>query len=124
MNREILFRGKRLDNGEWIEVDAITQSDGRAFAIVGWDYAANKTPCNFYTIEVDPATIGQFTGMTDKNSKKIYEHDIIEDELDGLNDVVVYRENKFWLEPLNDDAIYWEKSNVIGNIHDNPELIK
>ena len=146
MNREILFRGKRLDNGEWIEVDAITQSDGRVFAIVGWDYAANKTPCNFYALEVDPATIRQFTGMTDKNGKKIFEGDVVRFEdyccVEKITAIamgfVVFYDAEFCIEQISGidrgwmNSFYgpdgkeflWNELEIIGNIHDNPELTK
>ena len=139
MSREILFRGKRLDNGEWLEVDAITQSDGRAFAVVGWDYDANKTPCNFYTIEVDTTTIGQFTGLTDKNGREIFEGDILADGavVEWFNDLSWEGGGsdhsgfycKKWFEygqigELSYHNVFNDKTEIIGNIHDNPELVK
>ena len=66
--------------------------------------------------------IMQFTGLSDKNGKEIYEGDILYGNVDE-NDTVVYEENKFILQPLGDDSIFWEKSEVIGNIYENKELL-
>lgn len=81
---------------------------------------------NQYSIEdYNNLIIEQFTGLQDKNGKDIFEGDLIRvcSDYDYECEVVVYKENKFILEPLGDDWIYWEKSEIIGNIHENPELM-
>jgi len=65
--REILFKAKRLDNGAWVEGSLITYKDGTAF-ICCEDYIPDVL--NKY--EVDPSTVCQYTGLTDKNGKKIF----------------------------------------------------
>lgn len=126
--REILFKAKRLDNGEWVEgyyafarellcqenVHVIFTGDG-----FNWYY------------KIDPSTLCQYTGLTDKNGKKVFEGDRMEtkykdeDEVFVMKGTVVYIKNSFmvllddgWniLEDL--DAIYLAQARVIGNIHD------
>lgn len=158
MNREILFRGKRVNNRKWVHggfwlntslvtttIPHIIDSDG-------------------ITHEVDPATVGQFTGLTDKSGNKIFEGDICK-ENSGAKSTLVYLGRpelvnhvgvvKFGIHQVpSDDPYVWgeaygffldggvdtpaismyrpEEDNygngleldVIGNIHDNPELLQ
>lgn len=128
--REILFRGKRCDNGEWVQgfyvrADHHWHKNGihkdwialGASANGGWFALHNK-----YAVKAE--TVGQFTGLTDKNGKRIFEGDII--EWDELVWGSKHREAVTWdytiLAMRKDDWGEW--CEVIGNIHDNPELLE
>ena len=136
--REILFRGKRTDNYEWIEGSLCTTipSDEDFYTISYFDFEG-------YYIEekVIPETVGQYTGLTDKNGKKIFEGDIVKTKKYGkiighsnVNGfdifVVIYEPAMFRLENTHSAFNLVGKCGkgidyeVIGNIHDNPELLK
>lgn len=133
MNREILFRGKRLDTGTWIESDiAFKVDDGedkRGFVVVGFDYNGINQPYNFYTLEVDPATVSQFTGLIDKNGKQIFEGDVIHHGDASELCLVTYIESGFYSVPTSKEKhtlsleMWLSACVVIGNIFDNPELV-
>lgn len=111
--RELLFRGKRTDNGEWV----------------------------YSKIEVLNKTVGQFTGLLDKNGNKIFEGDIIKNKYNQINEIKFgkfidtksHEQVGFYQVYLKDDTLagvssgnmdYVEGSEIIGNIHDNGELYK
>lgn len=130
--REIKFRGKRLDNGEWIEGDLLRMLDH-------WFIFPNPAPEGIDKYAVDPATVGEFTGLKDKNGKEIYEGDVIRSPLSedktrphrifyhtgnaAFMGALVDRKELCYLR-LDQDWIYKFGKEVIGNIHDNPELQK
>lgn len=136
--REMLFRGKRIDNGEWIYGDLI--QDGKGYVGM-WE----QTPLS-HNYKIDPSTVGQYTGLTDKNGKKIFEGDIIRANHDGAVGVVRFGEYMspsdlgdtrhigyyvYWQGKEKDflraDLGYWASRNdveVIGNIHNNPERVE
>ena len=135
--REILFRGKRIDNGEWVEGCLIHKKssvgDKTLSLIVGsaeWDNDSDFFHlCN--THRIIPETIGQYTGLTDKNGNKIFEGDIIKLFLDdGIETGVIrysetacrfmFYENNIMGYGFDNTCIF----EIIGNIHDNPELLK
>lgn len=138
--REFLFRGK-TEKGEWVYGDLLHPDFcGNGYAIE--DFSKGKNNCS----DVIPETIGQYTGLTDKNGKKIFEGDILKIARvsDGtgsyyyppLNypvNVVAKWDLCAWMwETLCKDKRYigfpdaWchYECEVIGNIHDNPELLK
>ena len=130
--REILFRGKRVGSEEWVEGFYLTspEFDNQEVAVITTDKPRNP----YY---VSKETIGQYTGLTDKNGKKIFEGDIVKAQDDifgspfcnGITGKIVYAETAFFIEPKNPMESQWLFNEcavyeVIGNIHDNPELLK
>lgn len=125
-NREILFRGKRVDTKEWIEGYFVIDGAGRNLFAVPNDGAPVVT---FYP--VISATVGQFTGLTDKNGKKIFEGDIlITHGMDGtlLWQVKFYKDCLWSFEGIENPYSSVHNSVdtdgvIIGNIHDSPKLL-
>lgn len=145
--RTIKFRGKRIDNGEWIFGDLIHIDKSDIGIVTDYDH--------WQGCRVDPDTVGQFTGLLDKNGKEIYEGDILSvrrydnefmseseefrdafniDELKGneietITDCVFYEEASFYVGNLYLASLFGNQKHsnpihefeVIGNIHDNPE---
>lgn len=129
MKREILFRGKRVDNGEWIE-GFFAKSGDKTFILIDNDIAVGYVAMK----EVIAETVGQFTGLTDKNGTKIFEGDIIKEkdcvhngEIQIVGDVwqVCFKDGVFFAHnKMEAKFVYWLKNfEVIGNIYDNPELM-
>jgi hypothetical protein len=128
--REFLFRAKRKDNGEWIESSGLHSRLGNSY-IVGISKKGRK---DFW--EVDTETVGQYTGLTDKNGKRIFEGDIVEEKFGervcGCYAVNMNEERGGWFPFACGDGCgcceaevaMVENCEVIGNIHDNPELLK
>ncbi len=122
--REILFRAKRIDNGEWIEGDLVHAPDGRT-AVSTYDDL----------VETVPETVCQWTGLTDKNNRKIFEGDICKyynsEDKDGIavirEDYAEWRSGTIRQKEIMTPLFYLKCSKeweVIGNIFDNPELLQ
>ena len=131
--REILFRGKRKENGRWIYGSLVpkeTNSYADGFLII--DGALNYDELDYYqpsfsTYSVVPETIGQYIGLNDKNGKKIFEGDIIKYKNNSPCEVG-YIDGQFvmmWKNFYrNFERAYDDKIEIIGNTHDNPELLE
>lgn len=143
--REILFRGKRLDNGEWVTGDlrhgGYYLNDPDVYIVVLFVGTVINYP-------VDPATVGQYTGLKDKNGKRIFEGDIIKTHYintkkNDFVEQVVFHNGRFcalfnfsgngrmWTNLPDgvphlpqDKTPYMDWCEIIGNIHDNPELLE
>ena len=124
MNREILFRGKRIDNGEWVRgLPFSFHANNNVEGIETYDGERHK---------VDPDTVGQYTGLTDNIGKKIFEGDVLEFYVYGSHykGVVSFVDGNFRVmcnrptaSPFLDVAVQLYGAYVT-NIHDNPELIE
>ena len=125
--REILFRGKRLDNGEWVEgwyqPETTIKHWNGIQETVGVTVAYKVEDGFLEDTLVDPSTIGQYTGLKDKNGKRIFEGDILS-IWNESHDVVVFEDGAFYLENTSIPMRFANKFEVIGNITDNPELLE
>ena len=136
--REILFKAKRLDNGEWVEGYYECDPDLDIHYICGFSYysSENGLEREFFNDEVNKDTICQYTGLTDKNGNKIWENDVVEAWSDGTMACgkVQQRIDGTWIMyPAWQNKTMWyfipnefgeTTVEVIGNIFDNPELLK
>lgn len=143
--REIVFRGKHLDTGNWVEGSLLMLGEE------SWIVVADDGICGWKSFNVDPATVGQYTGLKDKNGERIFEGDILRYSYDYPGspwlkaegktdaDIKYHTGDVFWQEwrgtwavgarvqrhSANQDIfVYCRNPNrveVIGNIHDNPE---
>lgn len=142
--REIIFRGKRTDNQEWVYGVPTTDDFDAKYIIQGIfkcdEYRCNGADC----YDVDENTISEFTGLTDKNGTKIFEGDIVratftynnasQDTVENRTHIyeIKYHESYccFYLARKRNNMLfdgnwtyYLKEIEVIGNIHDNPELL-
>lgn len=136
MNREILFRGKRRDNGKWIYGNFIDWGNHvQVYIFPLLDFATAMdllTSINVYAKAVIPDTIGQFTGLCDKNGNKIFEGDFVKvtTGLEGYKSTYHSTIHRVTYDVRNCGvAVFYPFDNsdmveaeVIGNIYDNPEL--
>ena len=125
MNREIKFRGKRIDNGEWVYGSLVVEVDKNYIALNINDNI-KRDDYDVYMVEVIPRTVGQYAGLYDKNGKAIWEGDIVEYE--NMTGKIMFFNGSFILSDL-EETEEWElgvinaEIEVIGNIYENRELL-
>lgn len=142
--REILFRGKRLDNGMWMEGyymyhisrtpapigDGVKPEDEHHLIIFD-EFSDWNMPRGIKCVEVDASTVGQYTGLTDKHGNRIFEGDII--SYNNIQEVVYFDTSLripcfttgigFGSSTASHPYKLSARHEVIGNIYDNPELL-
>ena len=116
--RKIKFRGKQIYTGEWVfGYFSMNDENGKC-------YITNQTKAGgAHPWQVIPETVGQFIGLRDKNQKEIYEGDIIKFLWDKKTCIDVIKFSAPMFSPSNSVRWSLQKDEIIGNIHDNPELI-
>ena len=137
MKREIKFRGKRLDTGEWEFGNLIIAENGAPYIfppeiceVDGHHLRQGDDKPHW----VDPATVGQFTGLKDRNGREIYEGDIMEIPETEFNARIIgtveYQEDSFFIQSRNGGSawgLHWSlrkhDAGILGNLPDNPELL-
>lgn len=125
MNREIIFRGKSFLNNKWVYGDLVKTKNLVAIKKAEGDY--------FHPTQVFPKIVGQYTGLKDCNDKGIYEGDIVTIG-NNLKAIVIWFNGSFrFQDELSSKATYFDDIGVImrdydvqviGNVTDNPELMK
>lgn len=141
MERKLQFRGKRIDNGEWVVGDLLHIAGG-CLIYFGSDAdttesdieESNPIAVEFFKDEiavVDPDSVGQFTGMLDRNGKEIYENDVIlQQAYSGKKPMLVRFEHGAFVTGEHSGSstairpmLIQKRCEVLGNIYDNPGLI-
>lgn len=122
--RVIKFRGKRIDNSKWVYGDLVSNSWG-CYIITHFSIQNDKIVSSIEA-QVLPETVGQFTGLKDKNGKEIFEGDIVKDGwIEDNFGIVEFKEGSFDLGLSYSEYIseQYQDSEIIGNIYENPELL-
>lgn len=141
--REIIFRGKRIDNGELAYGSLVMANgqinNGKCYilnVVSDFSYGDNGRKIRIGPfVEVGPETVGQYTGLTDKNGNRIFDGDVVkvvdwlisDNEICRFSGYVDFSDGSFCIVDENEIKHFrWMdyKITVVGNIHDNPELLE
>ncbi len=126
MNNNYCFRGKRIDSGSWVYGGILNYRE-RCWIVEGMFFTNNDQIVHIERYEVDPKTVGQFTGLPDNSRTKIFDGDVISIPTDNTFHRIRFNECSFEAYPqksyANTLSRYHDSSTIIGNIHDNPELL-
>lgn len=141
--RDILFKAKRIDNGEWVEGDLAQDRDLKTMYIQGFDYYTGEGGWERepFCYQINPETLSQYTELDGMNGNKIWENDIVQDT-GGCIGKVLFENYQWQVEIIKSKYILslgqtfplwqWDecerngfrKLEVIGNVFDNPELLE
>lgn len=131
MSREILFKAKRIDNGEWVE-GYYVYCRKRHYILQVLNKAIGFDEREYEWVEVDPDTICQYTGLTDKNGKKIWENDILRIGENAKLMVSWHHFKASWVlskkgwmyNHFFGESVEPEDVEAVGNIFDNADLLE
>ena len=134
MENRFLSRGKRKDNGEWVEGYLIVDEKDYSKYFIGYVLGTNEdgAPHDLDVVQVDPSTICRCTGLKDKNGRVIWENDVVSYcDCTKEDYVIAWEQNKSCFEyqqyscsMMNFDELSGCEVEVIGNMIDNPELLE
>ena len=123
--REILFRGKRADNGQWVYGFYAQELQGQHYILA--DEGDFYDGPMLTMVEIIPESVGQYTGHDDKNGVKVFDGDVL--AIDDDRFLIRWEEERggfridYWqFDEQYDLSEFWPASEAIGNIHDNPEV--
>lgn len=134
--REILFRAKRIDNAEWVVGNYYESKTSGCYILTPYIKTRTKDGVIigdvFDTYEIDPETLCQFTGLTDKNGKQIWENDIVKHKISDTMGTIKWYEGDYvgwcvddvYMDEQQFTTEMWNECEVIGNIFDTPETVE